>query len=144
MKSLRFALRSFGREIRSGEVLVLLAAVALAVAALLVFAWLGADWATRFQYIVMAALAATAAVGFVRGREFGCPAGNGLTHALVLGCLLMAAQLLLLGFGIAEPAHAARVAACADGGRAGCPIIEALAGPAEHPGAAPRPVNPAG
>jgi MerR family mercuric resistance operon transcriptional regulator len=38
----------------------------------------------------------------------------------------------------------ARVAACADGGRAGCPIIEALAGPAEHPGAAPRPFNPAG
>ena len=34
MKALRFALRSFGREIRSGEVLVLLAAVALAVAAL--------------------------------------------------------------------------------------------------------------
>ena len=34
MRSLRFALRSFGREIRSGEVLVLLAAVALAVAAL--------------------------------------------------------------------------------------------------------------
>jgi len=29
-----FALRSFGRELRSGEVLVLLAAVALAVAAL--------------------------------------------------------------------------------------------------------------
>ena len=34
MRALRFALRSFGREIRSGEVLVLLAAVALAVAAL--------------------------------------------------------------------------------------------------------------
>lgn len=34
MKAIRFALRSFGREIRSGEVLVLLAAVALAVAAL--------------------------------------------------------------------------------------------------------------
>ena len=34
MKSLRFALRSFGRELRSGEVLVLLAAVGLAVAAL--------------------------------------------------------------------------------------------------------------
>jgi putative ABC transport system permease protein len=34
VKSLRFALRSFGREIRSGEVLVLLTAVALAVAAL--------------------------------------------------------------------------------------------------------------
>ena len=34
MNALRFALRSFGREIRSGEVLVLLAAVALAVAAL--------------------------------------------------------------------------------------------------------------
>ena len=34
MKSLRYALRSFGREIRSGEVLVLLAAVGLAVAAL--------------------------------------------------------------------------------------------------------------
>ena len=34
MKALRFALRSFGREIRSGEVLVLLGAVALAVAAL--------------------------------------------------------------------------------------------------------------
>ena len=34
MKAITFALRSFGREIRSGEVLVLLAAVALAVAAL--------------------------------------------------------------------------------------------------------------
>ncbi len=34
MKALRFALRSFGRELRSGEVLVLLAAVAVAVAAL--------------------------------------------------------------------------------------------------------------
>ena len=34
MKALVFALRSFGRELRSGEVLVLLAAVALAVAAL--------------------------------------------------------------------------------------------------------------
>jgi putative ABC transport system permease protein len=34
VKALRFALRSFGREIRSGEVLVLLGAVALAVAAL--------------------------------------------------------------------------------------------------------------
>jgi len=34
MKALLFALRSFGRELRSGEVIVLLAAVALAVAAL--------------------------------------------------------------------------------------------------------------
>ncbi|MCB1844220.1 MAG: FtsX-like permease family protein [Halioglobus sp.] len=34
MKSIVFALRSFGRELRSGEVLVLLAAIALAVAAL--------------------------------------------------------------------------------------------------------------
>ncbi len=34
MKAIAFALRSFGRELRSGEVLVLLAAVALAVAAL--------------------------------------------------------------------------------------------------------------
>ena len=34
MKSLRYAFRSFGRELRSGEVLVLLAAVVLAVAAL--------------------------------------------------------------------------------------------------------------
>ena len=34
MKAVSFALRSFGREIRSGEVLVLLAAIALAVAAL--------------------------------------------------------------------------------------------------------------
>ncbi len=34
MKAIAFALRSFGREIRSGEVIVLLAAVALAVAAL--------------------------------------------------------------------------------------------------------------
>ena len=34
MKALRFALRSFGREMRSGEVIVLLSAVALAVAAL--------------------------------------------------------------------------------------------------------------
>ena len=34
MKAITFALRSFGRELRSGEVLVLLAAVALAVAAL--------------------------------------------------------------------------------------------------------------
>ena len=34
MKAVLFALRSFGRELRSGEVLVLLAAVALAVGAL--------------------------------------------------------------------------------------------------------------
>ncbi|MCI0516877.1 MAG: ABC transporter permease, partial [Woeseiaceae bacterium] len=34
MKALSFALRSFGRELRSGEVIVLLSAVALAVAAL--------------------------------------------------------------------------------------------------------------
>jgi putative ABC transport system permease protein len=34
MKSVIYALRSFGRELRSGEVIVLLAAVALAVAAL--------------------------------------------------------------------------------------------------------------
>ena len=34
MKAIVFALRSFGRELRSGEVMVLLAAVALAVAAL--------------------------------------------------------------------------------------------------------------
>ena len=34
MKAVAFALRSFGRELRSGEVLVLLAAVSLAVAAL--------------------------------------------------------------------------------------------------------------
>ena len=34
MKALVYALRSFGRELRSGEVIVLLAAVALAVAAL--------------------------------------------------------------------------------------------------------------
>ena len=34
MKAVAFALRSFARELRSGEVLVLLAAVALAVAAL--------------------------------------------------------------------------------------------------------------
>ena len=34
MKAVRFALRSFGRELRSGEVIVLLAAVGLAVAAL--------------------------------------------------------------------------------------------------------------
>ena len=34
MKAVIYALRSFGRELRSGEVIVLLAAVALAVAAL--------------------------------------------------------------------------------------------------------------
>ena len=34
MKALSFAIKSFGRELRSGEVLVLLAAVVLAVAAL--------------------------------------------------------------------------------------------------------------
>ena len=34
MKAVLYALRSFGREMRSGEVIVLLAAVALAVAAL--------------------------------------------------------------------------------------------------------------
>ena len=34
MKALRYALRSFGRELRSGEVIVLLSAIALAVAAL--------------------------------------------------------------------------------------------------------------
>lgn len=34
MKALTYAIRGFGRELRTGEVLVLLAAVALAVAAL--------------------------------------------------------------------------------------------------------------
>ena len=34
MKAIAFAIRSFGRELRSGEVLVLLTAVALAVSAL--------------------------------------------------------------------------------------------------------------
>jgi putative ABC transport system permease protein len=34
VKAVYYALRSFGREVRSGEVLVLLAAVALAVGAL--------------------------------------------------------------------------------------------------------------
>jgi amino acid transporter len=39
---------------------------ALAVSFLFVFAWLGADWATRFQYVVMAVLAA-ALVSFFAG-----------------------------------------------------------------------------
>jgi amino acid transporter len=40
---------------------------AAAVAFLFVFAWLGADWATRFQYVVMALLAAALASFFVGG-----------------------------------------------------------------------------
>jgi amino acid transporter len=40
---------------------------ALAVAFLFIFAWLGADWATRFQYVVMAVLAAALVSFFVGG-----------------------------------------------------------------------------
>ncbi len=43
------------------------AAAAAAVAALFVLAWLGADWATRFQYVVMAVLFAAIVVFFVGG-----------------------------------------------------------------------------
>jgi amino acid transporter len=39
----------------------------LAAVFLFIFAWLGADWATRFQYVVMAALAAALASFFVGG-----------------------------------------------------------------------------
>ena len=38
---------------------------ALAVAFLFIFAWLGADWATRFQYVVMSILAAAIASFFI-------------------------------------------------------------------------------
>ncbi len=41
----------------------------LAVALLFVFAWLGADWATRFQYVVMVTLVASLASFFVGGAE---------------------------------------------------------------------------
>ena len=40
---------------------------ALAVAFLFIFAWLGADWATRFQYVVMSILAAAIASFFIGG-----------------------------------------------------------------------------
>ena len=40
---------------------------ALAVSFLFIFAWLGADWATRFQYMVMAILAAALVSFFVGG-----------------------------------------------------------------------------
>lgn len=40
---------------------------ALAVSFLFIFAWLGADWATRFQYVVMATLAAALISFFVGG-----------------------------------------------------------------------------
>ncbi len=40
---------------------------ALAVAFLFVFAWLGADWATRFQYVVMASLVAALISFFIGG-----------------------------------------------------------------------------
>ena len=38
-----------------------------AISFLFIFAWLGADWATRFQYLVMAILAAALASFFVGG-----------------------------------------------------------------------------
>jgi amino acid transporter len=40
---------------------------AAAVALLFIFAWLGADWATRFQYVVMAILAAALVSFFIGG-----------------------------------------------------------------------------
>ena len=40
---------------------------ALAVSFLFIFAWLGADWATRFQYVVMAVLAAAIVSFFIGG-----------------------------------------------------------------------------
>ena len=40
---------------------------ALAVAFLFIFAWLGADWATRFQYVVMATLVAALISFFIGG-----------------------------------------------------------------------------
>ena len=58
----------------------------LAVSFLFVFAWLGADWATRFQYIVMTLLGAALASFFVGGvpkwegttfaQNWGTPAGG--------------------------------------------------------------------
>jgi amino acid transporter len=42
-------------------------AAAIAVAALFVLAWLGADWATRFQFVIMAILFAAIAAFFVGG-----------------------------------------------------------------------------
>ena len=48
---------------------------ALAVSFLFIFAWLGADWATRFQYVVMACLGA-ALVSFFVG---GVPKWDGVT-----------------------------------------------------------------
>jgi amino acid transporter len=42
---------------------------ALAVAVLFVFAWLGADWASRFQFVVMAILAAALLSFFIGGAE---------------------------------------------------------------------------
>jgi amino acid transporter len=70
--SIAFYCIGFGEALAS---LPLLAAHALsprliaaaAVAFLFIFAWLGADWATRFQYVVMALLAAALVSFFVGG-----------------------------------------------------------------------------
>ncbi len=43
------------------------AIAALAVAFLFIFAWMGADWATKFQYVVMAALGVAIASFFIGG-----------------------------------------------------------------------------
>jgi len=49
------------------ELLLMPQMVAAAVCFLFIFAWLGADWATRFQYVVMALLAAALLSFFVGG-----------------------------------------------------------------------------
>ena len=55
----------------------------LAVALLFVLAWQGADWATKFQYVVMAVLAAALVVFFVGG--VGAANGDQLRANLVAG-----------------------------------------------------------
>jgi amino acid transporter len=55
--------RTLGWEIQIYPQLIAAAAVAF----LFIFAWLGADWATRFQYVVMAILAAALLSFFIGG-----------------------------------------------------------------------------
>ncbi len=69
--SIAFYCIGFGEAVTSmlsegSEVLPQIIAV-LAVSFLFVFAWLGADWATRFQYVVMALIAAALISFFIGG-----------------------------------------------------------------------------
>ncbi|MFO7963300.1 MAG: amino acid permease [Desulfobacterales bacterium] len=70
--SIAFYCIGFGEALAASPVLSAQAVsprliAAAAVAFLFIFAWMGADWATRFQYVVMALLAAALASFFIGG-----------------------------------------------------------------------------